>query len=191
MNNLANRLRSERERLGFSQDEMAKIGNVGRTTQINYETGFRACDTSYLLRVAEVGVDIWFVLMGQCVAVDALPYDENKLLNQFRFLPKDKKQTLAMVAQGLTVEHEQLSNDVLEEIMPTKKRLFNRQDVSLGSISNELYVMAYNIEQTLLDAGAMPERDYTYLDVMRLAQPLLLERWKANNKMAFDVPNAE
>lgn len=42
-----------------------------------------------------------------------------------------------------------------------------------------LLMFAKNIEDALIDAGATPGEDYTRLDLFRLAQPYVLERWKS------------
>ncbi|SMF94402.1 hypothetical protein SAMN02949497_1717 [Methylomagnum ishizawai] len=42
-----------------------------------------------------------------------------------------------------------------------------------------LLLFARNIEDALIDAGAVPGEDYTRLDLFRLAQPYVLERWQS------------
>lgn len=56
------RLRSERERLGINQEDLASIGGVTRQTQSKYEKGERNPDSLYLSAVAEVGIDVRYVL---------------------------------------------------------------------------------------------------------------------------------
>lgn len=70
---LGERLKAERSRLSMSQTELAAIGGVGKTTQINYEKGVRSPDASYLAAVAEAGVDVLYVLTGErrAAAIDA------------------------------------------------------------------------------------------------------------------------
>lgn len=48
------------------------------------------------------------------------------------------------------------------------------------SITDELYALAYNIENTLLLMGAEPGEDYTRLDIMRMANDYLSAdaRWR-------------
>ncbi|AWR44218.1 TPA: helix-turn-helix transcriptional regulator [Pseudomonas aeruginosa] len=59
------RLRAERERLGFSQQEFADICGVTMRTQRNYEKGDRQPDASYLAALTQTGGDVLFVLTGQ------------------------------------------------------------------------------------------------------------------------------
>lgn len=51
-------------RLAMSQVKFATHGKVTRFTQMNYENGVSVPDAGYLMLVAEVGVDVMYVLMG-------------------------------------------------------------------------------------------------------------------------------
>ncbi|WP_218565166.1 hypothetical protein [Stutzerimonas urumqiensis] len=55
-------------------------------------------------------------------------------------------------------------------------------------LTDELYAIAYSIEQTLLNAGAVSGRDYTYLDLMKLAQPFVLELFKIDGRLSYEYP---
>jgi transcriptional regulator with XRE-family HTH domain len=59
------RLKQERQRLGLSQEEFARLGGVQKRAQINYEKGERKPDTDYLAAVAAGGVDVRYVITGQ------------------------------------------------------------------------------------------------------------------------------
>lgn len=59
------RLRSERERLGLSQAEVAKKLRISRFTQIKYEAGARSPDGEYLYRFGGLGADTGYVLFGE------------------------------------------------------------------------------------------------------------------------------
>lgn len=54
----------ERKRLKLSQSALAECGGIVKVTQLNYEMGRRAPDAAYLARVALVGVDVLYVVMG-------------------------------------------------------------------------------------------------------------------------------
>lgn len=58
------RLREERERLGLTQEQLARAGKVHRRTQVNYEADERSPDAAYINLVASAGVDTWYVLHG-------------------------------------------------------------------------------------------------------------------------------
>lgn len=58
------RLRAERKRLGFTLEEFAKLGEVGRTTQIGYEKDATPPTTEYLGRTARLGLDTQYVVSG-------------------------------------------------------------------------------------------------------------------------------
>lgn len=62
---IGSRIRSERERLAMTQTEFAKAVGVGRMSNIHYELGDRVPNVEVLLKMREIGVDIWFVLTGE------------------------------------------------------------------------------------------------------------------------------
>jgi DNA-binding XRE family transcriptional regulator len=61
---IGGRLREERLRLGFSQTEMAAVGGVSRTTQVNYEIGKSDPTLMYLNRIWTRGADRFYVISG-------------------------------------------------------------------------------------------------------------------------------
>lgn len=59
------RLRHERQRLNFSQSQLAAIGGVSKTTQIAYEAGVHVPTLSYLMDIANRGADATYILTGK------------------------------------------------------------------------------------------------------------------------------
>ena len=64
------KLRSERLRLGLTQAALAKSGGVSKATQVAYEGDATRPDISYLSRIAEVGVDILWLVTDRRAASD-------------------------------------------------------------------------------------------------------------------------
>ncbi|WP_434147965.1 helix-turn-helix domain-containing protein [Methylocaldum gracile subsp. desertum] len=64
MNSFGSRLREERERLGMSQAEFGALGGVKRLAQANYEADKRDPDVTYLMALAEKGVDVFYLVSG-------------------------------------------------------------------------------------------------------------------------------
>lgn len=106
---IAERLRSERERLGLTQTEFAALAGVGRKTQFNYESGGSGPDASYLAAVARAGADVLYVITGTRVGgvtpAPSLTDDERELLRLFRAAPLAVKAAAigALSAQGSQV----------------------------------------------------------------------------------------
>ncbi|QBH95754.1 XRE family transcriptional regulator [Limnobaculum zhutongyuii] len=65
MKTFGERLKSERIRLSLSQEELANAGGVKRGAQINYEKNERTPDSNYMSSIANIGVDIQYVLTGK------------------------------------------------------------------------------------------------------------------------------
>ncbi|MEQ8934446.1 MAG: helix-turn-helix transcriptional regulator [Amphiplicatus sp.] len=64
MGNIGGRLRAERERLGFTQADFARIGGQKTQSQGRYESGARFPDAQYLALIADEGADVLFILTG-------------------------------------------------------------------------------------------------------------------------------
>lgn len=97
------RLRSERERLGASQEQFGSIGGVTRNSQATYEAGRRPCDTEYLLALMQRGIDVAFILTGERAAND-LAEDEAELVDCFRSLTTANRIALLTVAKSMRGE---------------------------------------------------------------------------------------
>lgn len=71
-------------------------------------------------------------------------------------------------------------------------RLISNADL-MGALdlADEFYAIAYNIETSLLNAGAKPGQDYNRLDLYKLAQPFVLELFKGDEKFSYAYPAAE
>ncbi|TDQ92405.1 helix-turn-helix domain-containing protein [Paraburkholderia silvatlantica] len=101
MDNFSIRLKQERRRLGMNQTEFASAGGVQKQAQFTYEKGLRYPDASYLAGIAEVGVDVLYLLTGRPSdpSTLALDPDEERLLAGYRELkPREKKGVQGMVA---------------------------------------------------------------------------------------------
>lgn len=61
---IGDRLKEERERLGFNQTEFAAQAGASKNSQYNYEKGERSPDAGYLAAVAGQGVDVLYVVTG-------------------------------------------------------------------------------------------------------------------------------
>lgn len=77
------RLRAERERLGFSQDSLSTAMGHSRKSQTMYEAGKRAPDWDYLDSFAGLGADVLFILTGERRSSVPMP-DANQLPQRLR-----------------------------------------------------------------------------------------------------------
>lgn len=62
-----------------------------------------------------------------------------------------------------------------------KDRLTKRFNGSPKLLSEMLGMIAFNIEDGLLLLGAKPGVDYTYVDLLALAEPYVRKRWNNNH----------
>lgn len=97
------RLREERERFGWNQEELGQLGGVNRNSQGKYEKGERSPDSGYLCAVAAAGVDVLYVLTGVRAPVPAGDYsaEEIQLVDRFRRMSPEGRATLNSVSEAL------------------------------------------------------------------------------------------
>jgi hypothetical protein len=63
--------------------------------------------------------------------------------------------------------------------MKQKKQLLTRLECySKNAFPDAFLMTAYHIECSLIQAGAQPGKDYTLLDLYKLAQPFVLSRYQ-------------
>ncbi|OEC69647.1 transcriptional regulator [Pseudomonas sp. AP19] len=100
---IGDRLKEERERLGFNQTELAAIGGASKNSQYNYEKGERSPDATYLASVTNEGVDLLYVVTGERkpTKAESITVDEAQLLESYRLMDGADKQSLLRMAFAL------------------------------------------------------------------------------------------
>lgn len=103
MDSFGERLRSERERLGLTQDEFSEKGGVKKRAQINYEKGERSPDSEYLAAITGIGVDIVYVITGvrATPAATALSPRAAALVDNFEHMADEDKRALERLADAV------------------------------------------------------------------------------------------
>jgi hypothetical protein len=61
---------------------------------------------------------------------------------------------------------------------PMKQLLTKLEVYGPDAFPDAYYMTAYHIECSLIRAGAKPGKDYTVLDLFKLAQPFVLSRYQ-------------
>lgn len=94
---IGERLKEERERLGFTQPAFAGLAETTKKSQIDYEKNLTQPKAGYLAVIARVGADVQYIVTGERSAA-ALAADETVLLEGFRGLDAaTRKRMLAFV----------------------------------------------------------------------------------------------
>lgn len=105
------RLRKERERLGYSQTEFAALVGASKKTQIRWEQGESHPGADALAIWIEHGLDVLYVIAGRPerkAADEALTKDERHLLDNYRHSDERGKRAVQSAALALA-EHERTS----------------------------------------------------------------------------------
>ena len=106
---IGDRLREERERLGFSQASFAEITGAHRKSQGNYELGERMPDAAYLAAIAAAGADVLYILTGVRVGEIKLSpeipltitREEAALLDNYRNSPPEGQAAIKATSAAL------------------------------------------------------------------------------------------
>lgn len=123
---IGKRLRQERERLGISQLNFARIGGVTRESQVHYESGKRSPNNSYWTAVAILGVDIQYIFTG----MPSVNIEEVIL-----HLMKEKEST---------VINSQILYEKLNDIVQIMPHLTEKQDELIDELIRHLDNKKYN-----------------------------------------------
>ncbi|MFT8210575.1 MAG: helix-turn-helix domain-containing protein, partial [Symbiopectobacterium sp.] len=108
------RLKSERLRLGLSQESFAERCGVKKLTQYNYEKSERHPDAAYLVSAKALGVDVNYLITGErsdeASALDVVRDEEEaEVLTAFRYIPGETrevaKRTLTAMAEKKAARH--------------------------------------------------------------------------------------
>ncbi|MFJ3238310.1 helix-turn-helix domain-containing protein [Pseudomonas nitroreducens] len=96
-------------RLGLSQTDLATIGGVGKTTQINYEKGERSPDAAYLSAAASQGVDVLYVVTGQKTPGDLgeIGPEEFDVLRFLRAMPEEDRRSVVRMVHAMFIASNQ------------------------------------------------------------------------------------
>ena len=83
---IGERLKEERERLGYNQADFAALAETTRKSQFNYETDERRPDVRYMAAIGAAGADVQYIVTG-LRSSQALSQDEQQLIAAFRAAP--------------------------------------------------------------------------------------------------------
>jgi len=99
---IGDRLKEERERLGFSQTEFSAVAGASKNSQYNYEKGDRSPDANYLAAVADKGVDILYVVTGERKpqAADSIPAEVLEFIGMYEQVTDADREVLMRMASA-------------------------------------------------------------------------------------------
>lgn len=106
---IGNRLRQERERLGINQSDFAKIGGASKRSQIDWEKGTLVPNAEFLALVAEIGVDVSYVLTGK-YATAVLSKEESDVVAGYRTLDMRGKAGVLSLISGMAPQAPKIQN---------------------------------------------------------------------------------
>lgn len=105
--NIGNRLKEERTRLGYSQEEFAEVASITRRPYAEWESGRTSPTAAQLAALASIGLDVLYVVLGQRSQPSGPVLDaaEQVLLDSYRRCKPEARtnliQTAALLSAGL------------------------------------------------------------------------------------------
>lgn len=107
MNTFGGRFREERRRLGLNQQEIADAAGLSKRAMGTYERGVRSPDAELLMRLIDLGMDVYYVLTGKRMGtrLDLDPMQRSLLDDFERCSPEQQVELVkyaALVAGGVT-----------------------------------------------------------------------------------------
>lgn len=126
-NLFASRLREERLKVEPNQGKFAARIGVPRALQSFRETGERDLRADYLSLVAEVGIDVGYIITGQRSG-DALSDRESELISLCRLLPADFVDALVALARSAAGSGPPATRDSMPSATVHDKKIDYRVD---------------------------------------------------------------
>lgn len=112
---IGDRLKTERERLGFTQPAFAAIGGTTKKSQIDYEKNLTQPRASYFDAIAKVGADIAYIITGaqELGKPVASTPEEQMMLKAFRNAPQELQNAAlaVLLSKEITTKNLKTSKD--------------------------------------------------------------------------------
>ncbi len=103
MSSIGERLKKERERLGLTIPEFAEAAGAKKNTVIDWQKDVSSPPALKLAALAEIGVDVMYVLVGQRKTSEQPELSPRKaaLVDNFEHLSEEDKRALERTASAL------------------------------------------------------------------------------------------
>jgi len=111
MSDFSERLRTARGAMDLTQDAMAARVAIPKRSYCAYEAGETVPSAKLLTALAQIGIDVGFLLTGKRSGADGLAHDAALLLSDYSACDPRDKETLRVLARGLRVKNESQANN--------------------------------------------------------------------------------
>lgn len=101
---IGERLKQERERLGFIQEKLADLLGTTKKTVIDYEKGNTSPKADFLARIAELGGDVTYIITGNRTVIREersgynLNPEQKALLDNFEHCSEEDRNAIKRMA---------------------------------------------------------------------------------------------
>ncbi|SNX59071.1 hypothetical protein SAMN06296273_0508 [Nitrosomonas ureae] len=127
---IGDRIRSERERLGHSQEQWTSVCGIHRNTQVKYEKGEGSPNVEYLVAIDSIGADIDYIITGEksvyresspdfeCPIISMIIEQLEIVLNENKqVLSPQKKAQVVVILYRLAYPGKEVSEKMVKEVI--------------------------------------------------------------------------
>lgn len=107
--NQGERIKKERERLGYNQTDFAALAGASKHSQINWEKGVSAPNSVVLKAWSDVGLDVLYVVIGQrsittpmVNQVENISPEKQELMDAFDDMTTEQRRAILEVGKVLS-----------------------------------------------------------------------------------------
>lgn len=107
---IGDRLKEERARLGFNQEEFAAKAGITRRPYIDWESGKTSPNAAQLALLAELGLDVAYVITGDRSFDPSLRYsrEEEVLIDNYRHMAREDQAHYKAIGTSLAKSDDEL-----------------------------------------------------------------------------------
>jgi transcriptional regulator with XRE-family HTH domain len=133
LHSVGERLRAERMRLGYNTRDFAVIGGIGKGTQSRYERDETSPDAEYLNRIASVGAEIFWIMLGENEDLRdkrraLYPPEVRRLIDDYMLCPVAMQEYLRKTAEEAAKLHRERIAKYINTGVPCDDTHQNRDD---------------------------------------------------------------
>ncbi|MDE9589907.1 helix-turn-helix domain-containing protein [Xenorhabdus bovienii] len=100
MTSIGERLKEIRSKMGLNQTDFGALVGYSRNAQAYYERNERSPDAKYLAALANLGIDVMYVLTGIKSDLPKITVEEQKLIEHYRAMSEESRANMRAVGSA-------------------------------------------------------------------------------------------
>lgn len=161
---IGQRLREERERLGYTQPAFAEFASTTKKSQIDYEKDLTQPKAGYLASIAEAGADISYIVTGKRIDGEQNRFLSNNI-DAFSLVPVHDDMVISAGHGSVVCEQSQTNNHMAFRNDWIRSRGFNVKDLKVFITHGDSMAPTINDKEPILTntAEKTPQDGHVYV----------------------------